>query len=244
MDTGDQFSALGVANPYNHIDIGWVEQRLNEQAGVRRSRLAAYFDGYMEFTEQPPALSRSPTPEPQDHSHRVRPTLDSSQRRSSDKGGAARLPRRRGTFESESDATDTQQPRKRRWRRGQKVVGLGGRGIQEYQKPGCHGERFPEVVLRNWEHIQNMITARKLATWIKRREPLWTDLNVDDSLDAANPGEAVRVHERRACELPPCGSTAGWIQGEGGWSDGYCRAVDGSICPQLQSPGCEGRSWS
>jgi len=114
MDTGDHISALGVVNPYDHIDLGWVEQRLNEQAGVRRSRLAAYFDGYMEFTEQPPVLSRTPSPEPQDQSHRVRTVLDSSQRRSRGKEGAARLPRRRGTFESDSDATDIQQPRKRR----------------------------------------------------------------------------------------------------------------------------------
>lgn len=114
MYTDDHISALGVANPYDHIDVGWVEQRLNEQAGVRRSRLAAYFDGYMEFTEQPPTLSRSPSPEPQDQSQHVRPALDSSRRRSTDKGGAARLPRRRGTFESDSDATDIQQPRKRR----------------------------------------------------------------------------------------------------------------------------------
>lgn len=108
MDTGDHISALGMGHPYDHIDIGWVEQRLNEQAGARRSRLAAYFDGYMEFTEQPPALSRSPTPEPQDRSYRA---VD--QRRSGDKE-AARLPRRRGTVESDSDATDIQQRRKRR----------------------------------------------------------------------------------------------------------------------------------
>ncbi|TVY40086.1 hypothetical protein LOCC1_G007264 [Lachnellula occidentalis] len=115
MDTDDHISAFGVASPCDHIDVGWVEQRLNEQAGVRRSRLAAYFDGYMEFTEQPPPISRSPSPEPRDQSQRVRTALDSSRRRrrSTDKGGAARLPRRRGTFDSDSDATDIQQPRKR-----------------------------------------------------------------------------------------------------------------------------------
>jgi len=30
-----------------------------------------------------------------------------------------------------------------------------------------------------------MTIGRKRATWIKRREPLWADLNVDDSLNAA-----------------------------------------------------------
>jgi hypothetical protein len=114
MDTSDHISALGVAHPYDHIDVGWVEERLNEQASVRRSRLAAYFEGYMEFTEQPPALSRSPTPEPQDQSNRARTALEhSSLRRSGDKG-VPRLPRRRGTVESDSDATDVQRRRKRR----------------------------------------------------------------------------------------------------------------------------------
>ena len=114
IDTGDHISALGVAHPHDHIDVGWVEQRLNEQAGVRRSRLAAYFEGYMEFTEQPPALSRSPSPEPQYQPNRARTALKhSSQRRSGNKG-VPRLPRRRGTVESDSDATDVQQRRKRR----------------------------------------------------------------------------------------------------------------------------------
>ena len=34
------------------------------------------------------------------------------------------------------------------------------------------------------EYIQNVTIGRKRAAWIKR-EPLWADLNVDDSLNAA-----------------------------------------------------------
>jgi hypothetical protein len=118
MDTNDHHTGLlGLAGPYEHIDISWVEQRLKEQTGVRRSRLAAYFDGVMEFVEEPPTLSRSPTPESHDqrawqndYSDHLRPSL--SRRRSNNKS-VPRLPLRQST--SESDATnDLQQRRKRR----------------------------------------------------------------------------------------------------------------------------------
>ncbi|CAG8983687.1 hypothetical protein HYALB_00006256 [Hymenoscyphus albidus] len=106
--------------PYDHIDIGWVERRLNEQAGVRRSRLAAYFEGVMEFQEPPPCLSRSPTPEPHEqrawqtgaaHYPSARPSLE--QRRSKGKG-LPRLPSRRSTLDSDSDGIEQRQRRKRR----------------------------------------------------------------------------------------------------------------------------------
>ncbi|TVY78564.1 hypothetical protein LSUE1_G008404 [Lachnellula suecica] len=120
MDSDDHHgTALGLAGPYDHIDIGWVEQRLNEQAGVRRSRLAAYFEGVMEFYEEPPVISRSPTPDSDDQrawqgnggaAHY--PNHEQiSQRRSNNKG-VPRLASRRST--SDSDATDVQQRRKRR----------------------------------------------------------------------------------------------------------------------------------
>lgn len=124
MDTSDHDgSALGMAAPYDHIDIGWVERRLNEQAGVRRSRLAAYFEGVMEFQEPPPCLSRSPTPEPHDHRawqtgaasySGARPSMEHASRRRSSGKGIPRLPIRRSTIESDSDATELGQRRKRR----------------------------------------------------------------------------------------------------------------------------------
>jgi hypothetical protein len=124
MDTTDHHaSAFRFVGPHDTIDIGWVERRLNERAGSRHSRLSAYFEGVMEFVEQPPTISRSPTPEPQHsgtwqtsshYSQSVRPSLDqSSQRRSSGKG-IPRIPSRRSTLESDSDTTTAAQPRRRR----------------------------------------------------------------------------------------------------------------------------------
>ncbi|CZR60094.1 uncharacterized protein PAC_09989 [Phialocephala subalpina] len=118
MDTNDHHAGLlGLAGPYEHIDISWIEQRLKEQAGARRSRLAAYFDGVMEFVEEPPPLSRSPTPEPHDqrawqnnYSDHLRTSL--SRRRSNNKS-VPRLPRRRSTSDSD-DTTEIQKHRKRR----------------------------------------------------------------------------------------------------------------------------------
>jgi hypothetical protein len=124
MDTTDHHaSGFGFVGSHDNIDIGWVERRLNERAGSRHSRLSAYFEGVMEFVEQPPAISRSPSPEPQyrgawqssnHYSQSVRPSLDHSlQGRSSDKG-VPRIPSRRSTLESDSDTTTASQPRRRR----------------------------------------------------------------------------------------------------------------------------------
>jgi len=53
-----------VSAPYDFIDTDWVTQRIKDRLpNGRRSKLAAYFDGFMEFTHEPPSLSRSPSPE-------------------------------------------------------------------------------------------------------------------------------------------------------------------------------------
>jgi hypothetical protein len=53
-----------VSAPYDFIDTDWVSQRIKDRLpNGRRSKLAAYFDGFMEFTHEPPSLSRSPSPE-------------------------------------------------------------------------------------------------------------------------------------------------------------------------------------
>jgi hypothetical protein len=120
--TEHHVSALSLGSPYDHIDIGWIEQRLNEQDGVRKSRLSAYFDGVMEFVEQPPPISRSPSPEPRDrsawqassrHSHIVRSSLDSTFRARSSGKGIPRMPSRRSTLESDSDTTIQVQQRRK-----------------------------------------------------------------------------------------------------------------------------------
>jgi hypothetical protein len=121
--TDHHASALHLGDPFDNIDIGWVERRLNEQASVRSSRLSAYFEGVMEFVEQPPSISRSPSPEPHDrrawqasthYSHSARPSLEhTSQRRSSGKL-IPRIPSRRSTLESDSDTTTGLQSRHRR----------------------------------------------------------------------------------------------------------------------------------
>lgn len=117
MDTNHQHSgALGSPGPYDHIDVGWIEQRLKEKAGARKSKLAGYFEGYMEFYEEPPPLSRSPTPEIQEQGawHAGGTAFEQSSRRRPGNTDNAPLPRRRGTMGSDSDTTAELQPRRKR----------------------------------------------------------------------------------------------------------------------------------
>ncbi|RDL38654.1 uncharacterized protein BP5553_02994 [Venustampulla echinocandica] len=66
METGThRLDAVASSLPYDRIDVGWIERRLKDQtrATARTSRLSAYFDGFMEFAEEPPSISRSPSPD-------------------------------------------------------------------------------------------------------------------------------------------------------------------------------------
>ncbi len=101
------------SDPYECIDTGWISQRINERATVRRSKLASYFDGFMEFSGRPPPLSRSPSPDLGILSWQADP-LNTQTRNSSSlanprdekwggKGTPRNPPTRRSTTESDSD---------------------------------------------------------------------------------------------------------------------------------------------
>jgi hypothetical protein len=106
-----------LAAPHDRIDVAWLEQRLKDHNATRRSKLSAYFEGVMEFVQDPPTLSRSPTPDRdtalwQEKMYTSPRPRDNRQGRWS--GKTPRVPIRRTTNESDSDMSDLLQRRKRR----------------------------------------------------------------------------------------------------------------------------------
>ncbi len=106
-------SRMVSSTPFDYIDTDWISQRINERATVRRSKLASYFDGFMEFSGRAPPLSRSPSPDPEMSSWQANPLTPQSMNSSfltnsrdnkwGGKGTPHIPPTRRSTTESDSD---------------------------------------------------------------------------------------------------------------------------------------------
>ncbi|KAH8674457.1 hypothetical protein BGZ60DRAFT_272910 [Tricladium varicosporioides] len=115
-------SQLASSTPYDLIDTNWIDQRLKDHPTVRRSKLAAYFEGFMEFTTEPPSISRSPSPEVQRNpiwkknrfSTGYGPSTNGLRGMENSRKHARGIPTRQSTTESDSDPGYAQKSRKRR----------------------------------------------------------------------------------------------------------------------------------